>query len=121
MSFRSTHFRKAAEQILETTSIVELARLEAEELAGGSHRPSLVEEFTAQAGRLSPGITEAEHLEILEILDGKPGSIVLAAIEGDSHIGDGIGPGEIREGGGSPSGAADHADLFVETIMAIEP
>lgn len=121
MSFRATHFRKAAEQIEETTNIVELAKLEADELAGGEHRPSLVAEFTTRARALAETATEDEHLQALEILDEHRGkSIVLAALEGDSRSDDGTGPGESREGGESPSEAADseHGVLAVSSAQA---
>lgn len=110
MSFRTLHFSKAAKQIEAAESIIELARLEAEELEGGEHRPSLISDFESRARALAGivGITDDEHLHVLDILDPvKDKSIILAAIEGDSRDDDDTGPGEIREGGESPSEAAD--------------
>lgn len=107
-SFRSLHQRRAAKAIAETGSLLELAKLEAEEIAGGEHRPSLVDDFTARARTLvAAGVSEDQHIEVLEALDGVSGSLILAALGGDSHGDDDTVSGETRSGGESPSEAAE--------------
>lgn len=107
-SIRTLHPTKAVKKVEATMSIVTLAELEAEELVGGEHRPSVGAAFRkVVAALVSVGITEDERVEVGLHLEGKTGSIILAALEGDSHSDDDTGPGEIREGGGSPSEAAD--------------
>lgn len=117
MSIRALHHTKAVKQIEAAGSIVELAELEKQELEGGEHRKTVADEFKSRAAVLvAAGVPDDVQLEVMAILDGKTGSIILAALEGDSHSDDDTGPGEIREGGGSPSEAADHLASAVESF-----
>lgn len=117
MSIRALHHTKAVKQIEAAGSIVELAELEKQELEGGEHRKTVADEFKSRAAVLvAAGVPDDVQLEVMAILDGKTGSIILAALEGDSHSDDDTGPGEIREGGGSPSEAAGHLASAVESF-----
>lgn len=117
MSLRTTHHSAARKQVEDTTSIIELARLEVEE--GADPRPSVSEAIAERARQFAlGGVSDDDMLAVMAVVEGLDHALVLAALEGDSQDDDGTGPGETREGGESPSVAGS---LFMEAPLEAKP